>query len=67
MKVERDSDLVIKNIDEIASTCQRLVKLGGGYLLPQRVVECVLEAEESADKAEVDRGVLRMMCEDPGC
>lgn len=66
MKVKRDDNLIVKNINEIAVHAAALVELGAAHLLPLSVVKCVREAKEAAVKADEAVGVLRMMCEDPG-
>ena len=66
MKVERNDNLIIKNIHEIVDHAVALVDLGAAHLLPLSVVKCVYEAKEAAIRASDAMGTLRMMCEDPG-
>lgn len=66
MSTTRNDAKIIKNIDAITAGVIALVDLGAEHLLPKSVVKCVRDVEAANKAAEDTRGVLRMMCEDPG-
>lgn len=67
MSIERNDAQVIHNIKDIAKCCEKLVVLGGAFLLPENVVNCVLEHRKLVEATDDSFHVLMQMCEDPGC